>query len=369
MSRAGGSCSGITSNSSNTLEYLPVKSLYEAITIPFLKVNRGAAPIDSIELADSIDSIESYMPLFVKIFLSNESSISTLPMKQGNRKINKPRVGVHTSIAGGISKSVERAAELNCSTMQIFSHSPRQWRQTAISAEESDRFRVLRNQYDINPVFIHTSYLINLASLSDTVLPKSIDLLSYEMRTADEIGAEYVVLHTGSASGEDGKGARKRAASALMKAVPAGKYRASLLLENTAGSRGDITSSIRSLADIIDKCNSDSVAGICIDTCHAFAAGYDLTTDEGIEIIFHEIKKYVGIDKLKLLHLNDSKKPLGSGVDRHEHIGEGFIGDKGFKKLLSDRRISRVPLILETPKKSDDDDKENLRKVFKMLGI
>ena len=290
-------------------------------------------------------------------------------MKQLKKKKSKSRVGVHTSIAGGISKSVERAASLNCSTMQIFSHNPRQWIKSPISDYEAERFADLRHKYDISPVFIHTSYLINLASLSDRVLPKSIDLLSHELQNADELGVEYVVMHTGSASGENGTAARKRAAEAIMRAVPSGKYRASLVLENTAGEKGDITSSIQALSEIMNKCSGDSVAGVCIDTCHAFSAGYDVGSDEGIEQLFDEINTYVGLDKLKLIHLNDSKKPLGAGVDRHEHIGKGFIGDKGFKKLLSEQRISRVPLILETPKKNEDDDSKNLSKVFRMLSL
>ena len=279
-------------------------------------------------------------------------------------KSHMARVGVHTSIAGGISKSVERAAALGCSTMQIFSHSPRQWRRTAIADEEAERFADLRQEHDINPVFIHASYLINLASHSSELLGKSIELLSYELSIADQLGVEYVVLHTGSASGEDGKKARKRAVKAILKAVSAGQYKSAILLENTAGERGDITSSIANLADIIDESNSDSIAGICIDTCHAFSAGYDLIRPEGTDRLFTEIKKYVGLEKLKLIHLNDSKRPMGSGVDRHEHIGKGFIGNDGFRNLISDKRIRNIPMVLETPKKAEDDDKNNLIKVF-----
>lgn len=289
-------------------------------------------------------------------------------MNLSTREKGRSRVGVHTSIAGGISKSVEQAASLNCSTMQIFSHSPRQWKKIPIIPEEAERFSIMRKKYDIRPVFIHASYLINLASQSDSVLPKSIDLLSYELQNADILGAEYVVLHTGSAKGRDSKEARSSSVKAILKAVSENQYRASLLLENTAGSKGDITSSIQTLAEIIDQCNGHNVAGICLDTCHAFSAGYDLESREGIENLIDEIKKHIGLDKLKLIHLNDSKKPLGSGVDRHEHIGKGYIGNNGFKKILSDKRLSRIPLILETPKKDEDDDSKNLRKVFKMMS-
>jgi deoxyribonuclease-4 len=286
--------------------------------------------------------------------------------KSKDRK--KLRLGVHTSIAGGVSKSIERAAALNCNTLQIFSHNPRQWQVSPVPAEEAERFAELRNKYDISPAYIHTSYLINLVSLTKTTLDRSIGLLASELEIADMLGAEYVVLHTGSVQGVDEKRARARAAESILKAIGSDRFRASLLLENTAGERGDITSSIKTLAEIIDRCRNGNIAGVCIDTCHAFAAGYDLTLNEGIEKLITEVKENIGLDGLKLIHLNDSKKPLGSGVDRHEHIGQGYIGIKGFKKILSDKRLSGVPLILETPKKAEDDDKRNLKKVSDMLS-
>jgi deoxyribonuclease-4 len=287
---------------------------------------------------------------------------------KSNNKGPHVRVGVHTSIAGGVSRSIERAAQLGCNTIQIFSHSPRQWKQTRIPSAEVKHFADLRKKYDISPVFVHASYLINLASLSSDVVKKSVDLLSYEMENADLIGAEYVVLHTGSASGEDGKRAREKAAHALLTSLNIKQGKASIILENTAGQRGDITSSIHALADIIDLCSSDRIAGICIDTCHAFAYGYDITSREGLNKLINEIKKYIGIDKLKLIHLNDSKKPLGSGVDRHEHIGRGSIGIDGFRNILSDRRITNIPIILETPKDDENDDRKNLKTVFALFN-
>jgi deoxyribonuclease-4 len=286
----------------------------------------------------------------------------------GKGKIHRFRVGVHTSISGGISQSIERAVMLNATTLQIFSHNPRQWRKSMITRAEAERFAILRQKYDIKPVFIHASYLINLASLSDTVLRKSIELLSYELMNADTLGAEYVVLHTGSSKEEDKKKARKRTVRSILKAVGSAPSRASLLLENTAGERGDIASSVNALAEIIDTCSCERIAGVCIDTCHAFSSGYDLASRDGVEKLLSEIDDHIGLDKLKLIHLNDSKRPLGSGVDRHEHIGKGFIGLRGFKKILSDRRISKVPLILETPKKTESDDKNNLKKVWEILA-
>lgn len=257
---------------------------------------------------------------------------------------------------------------MHCTTMQIFSHNPRQWQKTQIVPGEAERFKSLRKRHDIRPVFVHASYLINLASVSDTVLRKSIELLSYELENADTIGAEHVILHTGSAHDQDGKSSRARAARSISQAAGASRYNASLLLENTAGERGDITSSMQALADIIDRCHGDGIGGICVDTCHAFSSGYDLTTDRGVEKLFSEIDMHIGIGRLKLIHVNDSKRPLGAGVDRHEHIGRGFIGHGGFERIFSDRRIAQVPLILETPKRDERDDRRNLRTVSRILA-
>ncbi len=277
------------------------------------------------------------------------------------------RLGVHTSITGGIAKSIERAVALNCTTMQIFTHNPRQWYNKPITDEDAERFKELRQKHDINPVFSHASYLINLASHSSTVLEKSVKLLSYELMNADKLGIEYVVLHTGSASGEDAAQARARAVKSLIKSVGTANFNSSILLENTAGQKGDITSSIKTLTEIMDMCNSENIAGICIDTCHAFAAGYDLTSESGVDYLISEIQKYAGLDKLKLIHLNDSKKALESKVDRHEHIGEGYIGINGFKNLLSDKRLLNVPMVLETPKKTENDDRKNLDTILQLL--
>lgn len=252
--------------------------------------------------------------------------------------------------------------------MQVFSHNPRQWARTVIPTDEAERFIELRKQYDITPVFIHTSYLINLAAKSNDILRKSIGLLSYELANADKLGVEYVVLHTGSASDLDETKARKCAADSILRTLEKADFKSKILLENTAGERGDITSLVESLAEIIHLCNGKGIGGICIDTCHAFSAGYDISMPEGVDILLGEIEHNVGIDNLKLIHLNDSKRPLGSGVDRHEHIGEGHIGIKGFKNLLSDTRTRSIPLILETPKKTVNDDRRNMRKILSLLA-
>ncbi|GAB4421485.1 MAG: deoxyribonuclease IV [Thermodesulfovibrionales bacterium] len=277
------------------------------------------------------------------------------------------RLGVHTSIAGGIHLSLDRAKDLGCNTVQIFSHNPRTWLIKTIPEDSVLRFMELRRAYDIAPVFIHTSYLINLSSSNSEVLNKSIQLLIHEMDIADRLGADYVILHTGSASGDTKDSGRKKAVEALKKAFKGRLWGSKLLLENTAGERGDVSPRIRDLAKIIRETDSPSIAGICIDTCHAFAAGYDISGRKGLSEFIRKIEAYTGLDRVKLIHLNDSKRDLNSRVDRHEHIGRGYIGREGLRRFINHPAFENVPLILETPKESDEDDVRNLKVVRGMV--
>lgn len=276
------------------------------------------------------------------------------------------RLGVHTSIAGGLHLSLERAHTLGCNTLQIFSHNPRGWEVKILSDREASRFRSLRAELDISPVFIHASYLVNLASRDGALRRKSIGMLVTEMERADKIGADYVILHTGSASGDGRDAARTRAIESLRKAACLGRWNAGLLLENTAGKRGDISSTIRELSEILKSVDGPLLSGICWDTCHAFAAGYDIRETGGADMISSEVEKYIGLDRLKLIHLNDSKGDAGSGVDRHEHIGLGNMGISALSRFINRRAFRNIPLILETPKKNEADDLINLTKVRKM---
>jgi deoxyribonuclease IV len=210
------------------------------------------------------------------------------------------RLGVHTSIAGGVHHSVERANRLGCSTMQIFSHNPRQWFVSGIPEEEVSQFKKLRSLHSIDPVFVHTSYLINLCAVSQDIFEKSLQLLTREMELADALNADYVILHTGSASQESGDNARKKAIKALKTIIGIGTWNSKLLLENTAGERGDISSQIKDLTEIIQGTGSNSIGGVCLDTCHAFAAGYNLLTEEGLSEFTREIEHYLGTDAVKL---------------------------------------------------------------------
>ncbi|MBM4139952.1 MAG: deoxyribonuclease IV [Nitrospira sp.] len=279
------------------------------------------------------------------------------------------RLGVHTSILGGLHRSVGRAHALGCNTLQIFSHNPREWAVKSISQEEAALFESKKTHFDVSPVYIHTSYLINIASGDDNLKKKSIDLLVIEMDRADALGADYVILHPGSASGGNESIARKRAIRALNEVATMGQWHAGLIIENTAGEKGDISITIENLSDIINSVKTPLIKGVCIDTCHAFAAGYDIRDDKGIQKFSDNIEKYIGINKLKLIHLNDSKGEIGSGVDRHEHIGFGMIGSKGLFQFIHYPTFRDIPLILETPKKKESDDSHNLRRVRKMIRL
>jgi deoxyribonuclease-4 len=277
------------------------------------------------------------------------------------------RLGVHTSIGGGLPLSLERAKALGCNTLQIFSHNPRSWAVKQISEDDVSEFRSLRLNLDISPVFVHASYLLNVASRDILLRRKSVDLLIVEMTRADTIGADYVILHTGSASGEDAGIARKRAIDALNEVSLSGTWKAGLLLENTAGERGDISSRVGHLGEMADGVEGTLIRGICLDTCHAYAAGYDIRGETETRALSREIERHFGPDRIKLIHLNDSKGSAGSRIDRHEHIGLGKIGADGLCRFINHKPFRNIPLILETPKKLETDDPENLEKVRKMI--
>jgi deoxyribonuclease-4 len=262
---------------------------------------------------------------------------------------------------------MERAHELGCNTAQIFSHNPRTWSVGAIPTDSVALFRQFRKTYDIEPVFVHCSYLINCASSDSVVRERSVRMLIQELDLADLLGAEYVVLHTGSASLDTAQVARKRAIDSLRMVSEIKTWQAGLLLENTAGERGDISSRIKDLAEIIKGVQSPLIKGVVIDSCHAFQAGYELSGDEGLSEMSAEIAEYLAPGSVKLIHLNDSKRPFGARVDRHDHIGSGSIGRKGIARLINDPAFIRVPLILETPKKSDGDDRRNLCVVRRLM--
>ena len=277
------------------------------------------------------------------------------------------RIGFHVSIAGGISLSIKRALDVGCTTMQIFTHSPRAWSFPPISPAEAKEFKKARKTSGISPVFVHTSYLINLASPNDELFHKSVEALRAELLRADEIGAEYVVTHLGSASGSEKKEAVLRVAAGLRLVFNGLKTSSRLLLENTACERGDVGCSFEDIAEIIRLSELDGL-GVTVDTCHSYGAGYDLKHKKGLEETIAIIDKSLGFNKVKLIHLNDSKHPLGSRKDRHEEIGLGELGEAAFKRILHHPMLRDIPFVMETPKSGPEDDIRNMAVAMRLAG-
>jgi deoxyribonuclease-4 len=277
------------------------------------------------------------------------------------------RIGFHVSIAGGISLSIKRALEVGCTTMQIFTHSPRAWNFPPITSDEAEAFKRARAKSGISPVFVHTSYLINLATPTDELFHKSVDALRTELLRADEIGAEYVVTHLGSASGCAKEESVLRVASGLRLVLDGLRTKSRLLLENTACERGDVGCSFEDIAEIIRLSRLDGL-GVTVDTCHSYGAGYDLKHKEGLEETISIIQKSLGFDKVKLIHLNDSKHPLGSHRDRHEEIGLGELGTAAFRRILRHPKLRDIPFVMETPKSGPEDDIRNMAVALRLAG-
>lgn len=271
----------------------------------------------------------------------------------------EPRVGTHVSIAGKLSLAVERAQAVGAMTIQIFSRSPRAWAASRLDPDEVARFRDLRLQADLRPLAVHAAYLINLAARDTALYRRSIAALRDELTRAAEVGADFIVVHVGSCPEEDRPNGLNRVVAAVTEALNA-MDGITLLLENTAGERGDLGADLDELGEILNRIGASPRLGVCLDTCHAFAAGYDFRTLSGAEAFAAVLARTVGPERLKLLHVNDSKKGLNCRVDRHEHIGQGGIGADGFRALFAQPIIRPVPLILETPKDSPDADPRNL---------
>ncbi len=251
--------------------------------------------------------------------------------------------------------------------MQIFSRNPRGWTVKPLDPVDVAEFKKLRKQWDIGPVFVHTNYLINLASTKPDLYERSIEQFVIDLERTENLGAEFLVTHLGSASGKEPGWMIERVAAGLNMAMKLHHPKAVILLENTAGEKGDVGYVLQQVQEVIARLSDASKIGICYDTCHGFAAGYDIRTNEGVAALAAEIEGTVGANRLKGIHLNDCLRDFGSRVDRHWHIGEGKIGDEGFRSFLGHPLFREVPMVLETPKETDEDDPRNMRKVRTLL--
>ena len=277
------------------------------------------------------------------------------------------RIGFHVSISGGFSLSVQRAFELGCTCMQIFSRNPRGWTVKPLDKDDIAGFKKLREQWDIGPVFVHTNYLINLASPRPDLYERSIEQFVIDLERTEHLGAEYLVTHLGSASGKNAAWMISRVSSALNMAMKLRGPKAMILLENTAGEAGDVGYTLEQVRDVISLLDDASAVGVCYDTCHGFAAGYDIRTKKDVAALAKKIDATVGLERLKGMHLNDCLRDFDSRVDRHWHIGEGKVGLEGFRILLNHPAFRDVPKIMETPKGTEEDDPRNMRVVKSLL--
>jgi len=278
-------------------------------------------------------------------------------------------VGFHVSISGGFAASVERAVETGCDVMQIFSGNPRGWAHRPVSGAEAALCRGRRHSAGIRCVAVHTAYLINLATPDDAAFRRSSALFKDELEVAEALGADFLVTHLGSPIEADAAFAERRVCGALGEAAAAGLGKKTMiLLENTSGSGTGFGSDISVIGGIIRRTAERGLqTGLCFDTCHGFAAGYPLCKEADGPALARTLLREAGPDCLKLIHLNDSKGALGSRLDRHEHIGAGRIDPGALRAFLNHPAIKGLPLIMETPKDSQDDDLRNLAVVRGML--
>lgn len=276
-----------------------------------------------------------------------------------------PKFGAHMSIAGGVDKAFGQAVKTGCDAMQIFTKSNNQWKARELKPDEIDRFHAQREETGISPVITHASYLINLGSPKDDLWEKSIDALIIEMDRCEVLGIPNLVLHPGAHMKEGVEAGVARVSAALDRAHDAlPDHQMKVTLELTAGQGSALGRTFEELAMIRSGCQASDRLAFCFDTCHALAAGYDFRTQAGYDAMMNDMDITIGIDKLAVMHINDSKNDVGTHVDRHTHIGEGYIGLEPFGFFINDGRLADIPFLLETPQEVKiESDKENLAKL------
>lgn len=285
-------------------------------------------------------------------------------------KITKknPLLGAHMSISGGVKNALISGESIGCTAVQLFTANNRQWSLKTINKNDVQEFLEHKKTSPIQIVVSHASYLINLGSPNKDVAEKSIRALEAELQRCDQIGVPYTVIHPGASLGTDESKCLDRIAKNLSTALENSPGQCMVLLENTAGQGSNLGYNFEQLATIMKNTSPKKRIGVCFDTCHAFAAGYDFRDKKSYNTLWKDFDSIVGLEHLKVIHLNDSKKECGSRVDRHEHIGEGKIGKEGFKHIMNDNRFIDIPKILETPKEKDlKDDVKNLATLKKLV--
>lgn len=281
------------------------------------------------------------------------------------------RIGVHLGTAGGASNAVERAREIGANTLQIFSSSPRMWRAPKLDPEQCTRMQALRGQYDVGPLAIHTSYLVNVCSQSEDVRAKSVSAFRGEIERALALCADYLVLHPGSWKGMSRAEGLKLAAESIERAIdglPWPGTRFNILIENTAGSECSLGGNFEQVAELVERLKAHAPVGVCLDTCHTHVSGYDIVTAEGYAETMRQVEATTGFEAVRIWHCNDAKAARGSKLDRHEHIGQGTIGIEPFRRLLNDARFAHCAFIAETPVDEPGDEERNVKVLKSLVG-
>ena len=280
------------------------------------------------------------------------------------------RVGVHTSIAGGLENAAHHAKKIGCDTFQMFSANPRGWRAQDPTPGECERFRETRAAYGLAPLVIHDKYLINLASADSFIRERSVAAFRKELERAVALGANFLVTHPGSAKGSTATQGIKACIDSVRRAANGLNLDGlRILIENTAGQGSAIGRTFEEVAEIVVGAEKDLPMGVCIDTAHSFEAGYAVHTPAGLAQAVKSLDSAVGLKNVWVIHANDSKTAFGSKADRHEHIGKGQIGKEGFRRIVCHPKLRMIPFICETPVDKPGDDKRNLRMIRALAGI
>jgi deoxyribonuclease-4 len=302
--------------------------------------------------------------------IAREQDILKLPVPKRSPRRTSRRIGIHTSIAGGIQNAAERAYRLGCSTFQIFSSSPRQWAPNDLSQPQCAQMRRLRERYDLKPLVIHTNYLINLASTNELFLKKSVEAFRGEVERALDLCADYLVLHPGSFRGANREAGLLRTSAAIAAATQGldlAKEGLTILIENTAGAEYSLGGSFEQVAEVLERLRGLVPIAACIDTCHTHVSGYDIVSEQGMRETLAQLDATIGLKNVPVWHCNDAKAACGSKLDRHQHVGKGSIGPEPFRRLLNDPRLAHAAFIAETPIDEPADDRRNVAALKKLI--
>ncbi|MEM4281970.1 MAG: deoxyribonuclease IV [Candidatus Caldarchaeum sp.] len=275
-------------------------------------------------------------------------------------------LGAHVSISGSIHMAVDRAVELGCTTFQIFTRNPRGWTYTKLKQQDAEEFRRKFSASGFKVAMAHMPYLPNIASPKKIVYERSVKSLTAELERCGLLGVELLVTHVGSHLGAGIDKGVEAVAQAVNRSLKTVENNVLLLLENMAGQKNSCGSRFEDIANILAKVEQPDRVGVCLDTCHLLAAGYDIKSEEAVEKTLSEFDRTVGLDKLKAVHLNDSKGGLGSGLDRHEHIGMGYVGERGFKAFINHPAVRDKPMVIETPEDKRGNYATDLAKLRKL---